>query len=264
MTDKRPVTLSWSTTGAKRLELRGIQDVTGLAGFQLRVQRTASIELVLTPRSGKPVVRSLKIEVDDRPPRIQSFTADRTFLTDRSPVSLNWSVQGAVRVEITPGVGDVTGRTSIRVTPRQDIVYHLHAVSGLDKQLEAGIEIRVSKQEPRVLAFKALPAMTVSGTQVEIYWKTADADSVSISPGIGRVEIEGQRTVRVAAATKFVITATSYFGVISVANVSVNVLTRTALNPRGTLLAVTQTQLNPSPTKPITASATAGTPFRFP
>jgi serine/threonine protein kinase len=229
--DRRPVRLSWETSGAKRLELRGIGDVTGRDSYELTVRKSTVFELVLTPKTGSPIIKSLRVEVDDRPPAIHSFSSDKTFLPDSRPARLSWCVGGAVRVEIIPGIGDVTGRNFIDVAPRRDTTYILRAISGLDIEANATAQVKVSTQAPAVLIFRASARIAFTNEEVELQWKTCGAEVVSISPAIGLVGLEGSRKTRVTATTKFVLTATSYFGVVSISTISVYVINRTALNP---------------------------------
>jgi serine/threonine protein kinase len=252
--DKRPVRLSWETSGAKRIELRGIGDVTGRDSCELTVRKTSVFELVLTPKTGSPIIKSLRVEVDDRPPVIRFFNTDKPFLPDSRPARLSWGVDSAVRVEITPGIGDVTGRNFIEVAPRRDTTYILRAISGLDIEAIATAQVKVSRQAPAVLTFKASARIAFANEEVELNWKTSGAEVVSISPGIGIVGLEGNRKTRVTATTKFVLTAKSYFGVVSISTISVYVTKLTALNSALTAQTAKRTTLCPLTTL-LTSSA---------
>lgn len=244
--DKRPVRLTWETRGAKRLELRGIGDVTGRDFCELTVRKTTVFDLVLTSKRGSPIIKCLRVEVDDRPPAILSFKTDKLFLPDSRPARLSWAVDRAIRVEISPGIGDVTGRNFIEVAPRRDTTYILRAISGLEIEANATVQVKVSKQAPQVLTFTASSKIALTNEEVELHWNTSGAEVVSISPGLGVVGPEGHRKTRVTATTKFVITATSYFGVVSTSTISVYVTNRTALNSSPTAQASRRTIQYPS------------------
>ena len=60
-------------------------------------------------------------------PVITSFTANPTTVTAGQSTTLSWTTSGATAVSIDNGVGDVTNRTSIVVTPPQTTTYLLTA-----------------------------------------------------------------------------------------------------------------------------------------
>jgi hypothetical protein len=252
--DKRPVRLGWEVTGARRLELRGIGDVTGRDFQDLMVSQSRVFELVLMPKSGNPITKSLRIEVDNRPPTIRSFQVDKTFLPDARPARLHWQVTGAVRVEITPSIGDVTGKPFVDVTPRQDTTYRLRAISGMDVEVSATVQVMVSKRAPVIEKFEVSPTVAFVGDEVSISWKISGAEVVSVSPSIGQVNLVGLRKIRATQTSSFTITAASHFGVVSTRVLSIYVAKRTALNVAPTTYAAERQTLNHLPTKLLTPS----------
>jgi serine/threonine protein kinase len=234
--DAKPVRLTWEVTGAKRLELAGVGDVTGRPSIDVPIRQTREFELILTPQTGRPVTQKLRIQVDDRPPRIHAFYADRQMVTDARPVELTWSVSGANHVEITPAVGDVTTASHWHVSPTRDTTYILKAISGLGMESSASVTLHVSRQAPVIQHFRISPLFARDGDEVELDWKVTGAEMVSLEPGIGAVATEGRRKVRLSPSKDFTLRAASRFGVKAWR-------TLTALGTKRTVLATPQTTL---------------------
>jgi hypothetical protein len=227
--DTRPVRLMWEVTGAKRLELRGIGEVTGEQCFEVEVKHARDFELVLTAHSGKQIVEKLRIQVDDRPPRIHAFYADRQFLTDARPVRLFWAVSGSERLEIDSGVGDVTACPHFDVSPLRDTTFTLRAISGFGVETRSSLSLQVSKQAPVIEYFRVRPLLACGGDEVELDWKVTGAETVFLVPAIGGVAAKGSRKVLMPAHGEFTLRASSRFGVEAWRTVAAHALKRTTL-----------------------------------
>jgi hypothetical protein len=123
LTDARPVRLSWEVSGATRLDIPGVGEVTSRTSIEVRIRRDTTIELVLTPSQGNPLRKSIQIQVSKASPRIHAFTTSAQLLDCPNPTRLAWSVAGAERVEIDNGVGDVSGRAFTDILPKTDTTY---------------------------------------------------------------------------------------------------------------------------------------------
>jgi len=78
-------------------------------------------------------------------------------------------------------------------------------------------------QVPQIVSFLADPTQIQPGNDSELSWEVNDADSVSISPGIGSVSASGTRSVSPGATTTYTLTATNSNGTVS-AQATVTVL----------------------------------------
>lgn len=63
-------------------------------------------------------------------PVISSFASSSAEINVGQPVTLSWNVTGATSLSIDNGVGNVTGQSSIVVTPTETTTYRLTAVNG--------------------------------------------------------------------------------------------------------------------------------------
>ena len=119
--------------------------------------------------------------VNTQAPVIYSFTSTPTITAPGSPVTLAWNVSGATSVSIDNGVGDVTSRSSITVSPVQTTTYSL-AASSNSGSTTAVVTVTVSPgadtQPPTVPTL--LSATAVSAVEVDLAW-TASTDNVGVA-----------------------------------------------------------------------------------
>lgn len=76
------------------------------------------------------------------PPKIKSFTSDRTAVINGVPVTLKWEIENAHTIEIDNRVGDVTGKKEIKIIPDKNVIYRIKAI-GHFGEAEATIEIKL-------------------------------------------------------------------------------------------------------------------------
>src|SRR5262249_38329746 len=121
-------TLSWSVTGATSLKIASTGGpVTGMAlsGASVLVSPTVTTTYTLTasnPAGSNTATVTLTV-VD--PLKINSFTASPALIGQGQGSTLAFDVTGAVQLTIEPGVGDVTGSTSVIVNPAVTTNYDL-------------------------------------------------------------------------------------------------------------------------------------------
>ena len=77
-----------------------------------------------------------------QPPTIKSFTSDRTAVINGVPILLKWEVENAHTITIDNQIGDVTGKTEIKVIPDKDVVYTIKAI-GHFGEAQADIDIKL-------------------------------------------------------------------------------------------------------------------------
>ncbi|RPI79436.1 MAG: hypothetical protein EHM45_02905 [Desulfobacteraceae bacterium] len=72
--------------------------------------------------------------------------------------------------------------------------------------------------------FAASPNIIQSGQSTNLIWAVKDAETCTITPGIGNVSSSGSRTISPSATTNYVLTATGYDGKSVSANLTIDVL----------------------------------------
>src|SRR5690348_11621052 len=76
---------------------------------------------------------------------------------------------------------------------------------------------------PTIVSFTASPASVTSGSAVTLTWKTQNATSVSIAPGLGGQPVNGSATVNPTAHTTYTLTAMGSDGSSATATAGVTV-----------------------------------------
>jgi outer membrane protein assembly factor BamB len=118
-------------------------------------------------------------------------------------VKLVWSTVNATKVRIDPGFGEVE-KEGEKVFKLQQTQEYTLTAEGPGGPSVRKVTVAIV---PVVREFKAEPAQVEAGKEVTLRWNVANADSVTIDPGVGKVDASGTRTVVVSAPTAFVLTA---------------------------------------------------------
>lgn len=204
--------LTWSTTGADRLEIAASAGTSPgvVTGTSLAVAPAASTTYTLrATNAGGSVTRTAVVTVMPPLPTIGAFSATPDSVLPGGSSTLSWSVAGAATVSITPGIGAVSG-TSIAVTPSASTTYTLTATNETGSVTRT-VAVNVTVPLPTIASFAAAPATVLAGTPVTLTWATTGADLVTIAPGIGAVT-GTSLVVTPSATTTYVLTATNAGG----------------------------------------------------
>ncbi|HJW09428.1 MAG TPA: hypothetical protein VJ483_07305, partial [Holophagaceae bacterium] len=123
-------TLTWSVTGADHLRLDpGAVDVSGKANRAVSPAATTTYTLTATNAAGSATATAT-VTVAAPKPLIASFTAAPATIASGASSNLSWSVSGATSLSLDHGVGDVTGKTTVAVSPTTTTAYTLTATNG--------------------------------------------------------------------------------------------------------------------------------------
>jgi hypothetical protein len=147
--------------------------------------------------------------------QINSFNASPATITAGQCTTLSWSVQNATSVAITPNVGNVDARTgSVTVCPTATTTYTLTA-NNANGPASVTTTVTVSAAaagNPQIARFEASPLTIQPGQSTTLSWATNGASTVTISPGVGNVPVNGSTTVSPNQTTTYTLTATSSDG----------------------------------------------------
>ena len=143
-------------------------------------------------------------------PLIDQFTATPDSIRAGGTTKLSWSVRGASRVTINPGIGEMTASGHLNIFPAQTTTYELKAY-GRSGTASTKVIVWVNSplpESPIAASLTATPSrMLRAGSPVELSWDVTGATAVSIDHGIGLVSWSGRRTVRPAETTTYTLTA---------------------------------------------------------
>jgi hypothetical protein len=218
ITQGNPVTLNWSVSGATSLSISpGVGAVSGTS-LVLTPNATTNYILSATNESGT-VTKNVTVTVlfPVPPPLITSFTTSSPSVVQGSPVTLSWAVTGATSLEISPGVGPVTG-TSLTLTPGATTTYTLTATNEGGSVFKT-VNVAVTEQIPApvIASFTASPDTIASGNAT-LAWSVTGATQISIAANVGAnpgIVTGASFVVSPATTTVYTLSATNVTGTIT-------------------------------------------------
>jgi uncharacterized cupredoxin-like copper-binding protein len=214
-----PVTLTWKVENADTVEITPQPGSVDLMGTS-RVTIDETTVFTLTARSGDRVITETRtVEVTPAPlPQIISFNAEpRTIERGQSSV-LSWETANADQVTIDVQSGDGMSLGSVgtagtaTVSPAGTTTYKITAANG-SGSVSRTVTVSVGPPGlPRILNFVATPQEIDPGEFSTLVWEVEKAETVSISPAVGPVDLVGNADVQPADTTTYVLTATNAEG----------------------------------------------------
>ena len=184
-----------------------ITSFTAVAGqtyaFRLTVRNTdnqsASANVTIT------TVAQPKVE-------IQFFIADPSTIQGGQSTTLQWKISNATSATITPTIGAVNAQGgSLVVTPASTTTYTLTANNSIG-QAVANVTVVVQNPVPTILVCTAVPMTISAGQSSTLYFNTQNATSVTITPTVGSVGMNGNTVVSPTTTTTYTIMATNSVG----------------------------------------------------
>ncbi|MEM6765723.1 MAG: hypothetical protein AAF824_12790 [Bacteroidota bacterium] len=136
-----PVVLTWDISNAKQIFIdQGIGEVTDQDKVELIVDRTTTYTLTAVNYAGSVQAVSTVLLP---PPIIRDFDSDSEIVTEEEPtVKLKWEVEHAYEITINQGIGNVTGKESVVVQPKEAITLYTLTCRGHSGVSTAEIQIR--------------------------------------------------------------------------------------------------------------------------
>lgn len=136
------------------------------------------------------------------------------YLTGDSPIiagnssTLRWTTTNVTSASINQSIGSVALNGQTVVSPSATTTYTLTA-TGPNGSATSSFTVVVTTPPPAPTATISVnPSTITAGQSASLSWATTDANSVSISPGIGTVPASGTWPVTPSATTTYYITAT--------------------------------------------------------
>ncbi|MCA9240634.1 MAG: lamin tail domain-containing protein, partial [Planctomycetales bacterium] len=118
-------------------------------------------------------------------PTINAFDATASQILAGQSVQLTWDVQGADSLSISPQIGDVTGQTSVTVSPTETTTYTLSATNN-DGTTTRSVKIIV---EPRLATPGAANATLTANAAPAIHAVSAAGGDTSSSSGVVTAQV---------------------------------------------------------------------------
>ena len=243
-----PLTYQWTQIAGPSVSITGANTAT--ATFPAAAGQSYSFRLTVKDPGGLQSTARTTVTTTAAPNIIVArFTATPSTIARGSSTLLEWNVQGASSVTISPDIGTVQPIGSRTVTPNDTTTYTLTASANGVPNQTATVTVTVGAlvSNPAVVRFEATPTNITQGESSTLSWATTNASRVSIS-GVGdNLPLNGSRVVNPTQTTTYTITAFGADGSSVTAPVIVTV------SPVGTPR-ILQFSLNPTTINPGGAS----------
>lgn len=138
----RTTVLSWQTSNAEQIELKGIGTVQGLGVKRVKPSNTTSYTLIAKNKQGQIAEKSITVNVKSPIPKIGLFRAERNTINKGAITVLHWKTLNADKVELQP-LGSVPLYGSKKIRPTTTTSYTLVASNNNGKQISKTIKINV-------------------------------------------------------------------------------------------------------------------------
>jgi len=218
-------TLSWSVTNATSVTISGVSGTLNTNTGSVPVSPTVTTTYTLTATNAiSSTTVNVTVVVNPAVATLTSCYATPTNIMPGESATLNWVSSGATSVNIQPGIGAVALSGNYPVSPTATTNYTITATGPGGSSATCNIAVTVTPgQVPRIIRFSATPPTIRSGQSANLAWVVENANTVSISNGIGTVAIDGSQSVTPTATTTYTLTATNNFGSVT-ATATVTVL----------------------------------------
>lgn len=162
------------------------------------------------------------LKITQSPPTINYFKVDKTQVSDKKPITAEWSVDNASVLLLNNK--DVSGKKKISLPIRQDTELTLIAKNPFG-EVSKKIKLSVSKDKPNIKYFKSdVPNNFIqSKDKINLSWSVTGFEKIEI---IGIGDVSNRKSIAINPPRKdatIVLQATSYFGQISTHKISFTV-----------------------------------------
>jgi len=151
-------------------------------------------------------------------PIIDFFIVDVNTIEEGESATLGWQVTDADSVTISHGIGEVNSSGSYTVSPTETITYILTATNSAGSVTDtAMITVNPADEEadstiPTIHSFTSDYTWISPGGSVNLSWEVSNADTVTIEPVFGEVNISGLASVSPSTTTTYTLTASNSVG----------------------------------------------------
>jgi hypothetical protein len=234
------LTYQWTQVAGPSVSLAGMN--TARASFTAAEGQSYGFRLVVKDPQGQQGVDSVTITTSaTEAVQIVRFQASPDRIRAGQQSTIDWQVLNADSVTISPEIGNVPGNGTRNVSPRTTTQYRLTARNSAG-EVSATATVVVEEEPPASFtACSVSPMNIMSGESATITYAAANADTVSISGGIGNVPTSGSRVVSPTATTTYTLTANNPRGPVT-CSVTVQVTQGTA--PRVLSFTASPTTIN--------------------
>ena len=220
-------TLSWNTMNASSVSIAGLGQVNPSGSQTINTTGSGSITFNLTAtNSAGSSSASTTVSVGGSSPPpvtgsrpIAALYVSPSSITSGGSATLSWVTSGATSIAIDNGVKNLVGVTgasgSVSVSPSFTTTYTLTANNAYGSTFSSQVLTvtalvpYIPPTWPTISDFHCSNTSVVAGNQAKLDWTVTDADTITISPGIGSVGASGTVYIYPTSPTTYVLTASN-------------------------------------------------------
>jgi len=146
-------------------------------------------------------------------PKIINFGSNEKEVLKGKAIELSWNIENYDKISINNGVGNVTGKHSISVSPTNTTTYKLIAENAFDKT-ENELTVAVLPL-PKIKEFRSKQQKIEHGKETQIVWDIDNAEKIELH-WLGNMEIvpnKGEKTISPTDHTNYKLIITALDGV---------------------------------------------------
>jgi len=146
-------------------------------------------------------------------PKIINFGSNEKEVLKGKAIELSWNIENYDKISINNGVGNVTGKHSLSVSPTNTTTYKLIAENAFDKT-ENELTVTVLPL-PKIKEFRPKQQKMEHGKETQIVWDIDNAEKIELH-WLGNMEIvpnKGEKTISPTDHTNYKLIVTALDGV---------------------------------------------------
>ncbi len=141
--------------------------------------------------------------------KINNFSATDETIDEGGSVTLNWSVDNATSVTISPAIGAVDATGNLAISPTVTTTFTLVASNGQETLEQSVLVTVVTSPTISVVEFSVSENEIEEGGSTSLSWRVENASNITISPDIGAVDAIGNTLVSPTVSTTYILTASN-------------------------------------------------------
>ncbi|MCB0537716.1 MAG: hypothetical protein H6576_07020 [Lewinellaceae bacterium] len=146
-------------------------------------------------------------------PKIINFGSNEKEVLKGKDIELSWNIENYDKISINNGIGNVTGKHSLFVSPTNTTTYKLIAENAFDKT-ENELTVTVLPL-PKIKEFRSKQQKIEFGKETQLVWDIENAEKVELH-WLGNMEIipnKGEKTISPTDHTNYKLIVTALDGV---------------------------------------------------
>ncbi len=145
-------------------------------------------------------------------PEIRSFNTNKKEIIKGNSIELSWNIENFDKISISNGIGNVTGKNSISISPHDTHTYKLVAENAFDKA-EKELTINVLPL-PKIQVFRSKQQKIEFEKETQLVWDIVNAEKIELH-WMGNMEIipnKGDKTISPTEHTNYKLIVTALDG----------------------------------------------------